>query len=185
MASGIETLLLAQVSYLMANSPQLASQTYISTTTASVTLTVPAGYNNVEVVWRVRASDSVAVEPLSLQLNSDTGSDYVWQTLQGNVAATNITNSGGATTKMQIATVTGNSAPTNYWSSGRFTISGASDATDKTVAGIGTAWGSATSGWAGTYGGLWSNSAAVSSITLTCATGSFLTGCRFSLYVFN
>lgn len=184
MASALETLLLAQYAYLQNNTPQLYSNTYISATTASVTLTVPSGYNNLEVVWRARCSDANAGEQLYLRLNGDSGSNYLWEVTQGNNATAAATTSGAATTFIQIGTVCAASATANYFSSGRFTVAGASDTANyKTACGTGAAFAATNNMWSGVYSGQWNSTAAVTSITLQGATGSFVAGSRFSLYV--
>lgn len=184
MAGSPDPLLMSQWAQLMATTPLLApSSTFISATTATVTLAVPSGFNNIEVIWRVRASDATAAESLFLQMNGDTGNNYLWEVNQANNTTVAATDSGGATSHIQIGTVPGNSASANYFGSGRFTVSGASDSVAKTLVGTGTAYSSVSNAYAGVYSGLWSGTAAVTSLTIVCQTGSFLPSSRFSVYV--
>lgn len=186
MASAFETLLLADYSALIANTPQLSNSLFVSVTTASVSFAIPSGYNNIEVVWRVRASDAVTSEQLYLQLNGDTNNDYVWEACQANNTGSVVGATGGtAVAHIQVGTVPGASATANYAGSGRFTISGASDSTPKTVSGHAFAATGVSNAYSGTYGGLWSGTAAVTTVGLACASGSFAVNSRFSVYVFN
>lgn len=185
MASDLELLLMSQYAQLLANGPFCYSVTNISATTATVNLAVPAGYNNIEVIWRVRASDAVTSEAMNLMLNADGGIDYTWQDMQASTSTVTGANAGGGTSHIQVATVAGASASAGYYAAGRFTIIGASDSTDKTVIGTVATPTSSSAGSVGTYSGLWNNTAVVTAIGLTCATGSFVAGSRFSLYVGN
>lgn len=188
MASTYEALLLSQVSYLLSNAPLLYSQNYISSAVASINIPVPPGYNNVEVVWRATSTSATTAVQLYLQMNSDTTSGhYQWQVTQGNNTSATATTSAtsGPTTEIQIATIGAASATTNYFSSGRFTVSGASDSTFKTVVGMAGAFITTSSMFNGVYAGQWDSTAAVTSLTLTPASGNLAVGSRFSLYVYN
>lgn len=169
---------------LNGNTVQLLSTTTLSAPSASVVIPVPAGvsYNFLRVQWRAKSSTAVAAEQLYLQLNGDTGNDYLWQNDQANNATVAGTSSGGVVNKIQVATITAATSTANFFSSGSFEIGGASDATNfKTVVGTATAYATSTNSWAGVYAGQWSGGP-VTTITLFPATNNLVTGCIFSLY---
>lgn len=170
---------------LNTNTMQLITSTSLLGTTASVQLPITGAYNYLKVLWRARSSAAVAAQQMYLQINGDTGNNYGWQTNEANAAnAVSGTHSTAGVNVIQIATITGASATSSLWfASGEFTVGGASDTTNyKTVSGVGAAFVTATNSYAGTYGGQWQSAAAVTSLTLSPATGSFVTGCVFSVY---
>ena len=168
---------------LNASSPELIQAVSIAVTTASVTISIPTGYNRIEVFWRARMSDAVAAEQLYLRMNGDTSAHYLWEVNQANNTTVAATTSGAAVAQIQIATVTGNSATALYFGAGSFTIDGASDAVNyKTMQGTSAAFGTTTNMWAGVYSGQWLSAAVVTSITLFGATGSFLAGSNVTAY---
>lgn len=153
-----------------------------------ITLNVPGGtsYRYLTVKWRARASDAVTVELLDLQLNGDTASHYLWENVQGINGTSTSQTSNGTATSAWAGTICGSSATANYFSSGQFEIGGASDTTNfKTYSGTGTAFVTTTNMYAGTYGGQWLSSAAVTSLTLFGASGSLVSGSTASLYGSN
>jgi hypothetical protein len=187
MASTYEAYLFAQINYLANNTQVLLSTTTLGVNTASVTLSVPSGttYNYLTVNWRARSSAAVAGEQMFLQMNGDSGSNYSWQTNEANATnAVSGTHAGALTTHIQIATITGANATSALWfATGSFDVGGASDATNyKTAQGTGVANITVTNAYAGVYGGQWNSAAAVTSLTLTAATGNLVTGSIFSLY---
>jgi hypothetical protein len=171
---------------LNGNTFQQLQTTTLSGTQTSVILTVPTGtaYNFLTVKWRVRGATAVAGEQMWLQLNGDSGNNYLWQINQANNATVAGSASGAAVAKIQIATTIGSSATANYFASGSFEIGGASDTANfKTVQGTATAYSSTTSSWGGTYAGQWNSTAAVTSITLFPQGASgFAAGCIFTLF---
>ncbi len=171
---------------LNASPIQVASSVLLAPA-GNIVLSVPAGtvHNYLMVKWRARSSAAVAAEQLFIQFNSDTGSNYNWQTNEANAAnAVSGTHSTALTTKIQIATITGASATSALWfASGSFDVGGTSDTTNyKTAQGSGTAFVTTTNAYVGTYGGQWNNAAAVTSIILFAATGNLVTGSMASMY---
>lgn len=168
-------------------SPVLLATNTLLVPQANVMLSVPAStvYNFLTVKWRARSSAAVAGEQLYLQLNSDTGSNYVTQDVEGqNASAVTAGHSGALTTKIQLGTITGASATSALWfASGNFEVAGASDATNyKTAQGTGTAFSTTTQSYMGMYGGQWNSAATVTTITLFAATGNLVIGSVFSMY---
>jgi hypothetical protein len=169
---------------LNGNLPVLLASSVLVAPAANIPLAIPAGFNRIKVYWRVRASDGVPAEPLYLQVNGDTGNDYLWEVNQANNATVAGTTSGAATGHIQIGTIPAASATALYFGSGEFTLDGASDTTNyKTITGSGSAYASTTNMWAGVYGGQWLSAAAVTSLLLFPGNSSnFVVGSSASAY---
>jgi hypothetical protein len=182
MATAYETFLLGQYSYLTSSVPLLYTAQYVSATTASVTLAVPSGFNTLEVRWRAKGTTASAALQLYLQFNGDTGGNYNWEVNQVN-NTTVAGSQGSAVDQIQVGTMTGATSTANYFASGMFQASGASDAFYKTVTGTGSAFVTTSNMYAGVYSGQWSSTAAITSMLLFPASGSLAVGSRFSLYV--
>lgn len=186
MASPYEALLMEQVAYLMHNSPVLLQSTTLGSNQSSVVLNVPSGiaYNTLRVNWRTRCDNAVSAQQMYLQFNGDTGSNYLVERSEtNNTTTTNVGPGGAATTKIQIGTVSCASATALYFSSGSFTVGGASDAVNfKTAVGTGTAYATVSNAYIGLYGGQWNSAATITSLTLTPAAGNFVAGSVFSLF---
>lgn len=168
---------------LNGNTVQELYTTTLTGSQASVVLPVPTGsaYNFLTVKWYVRCDNAVTGQQMWLQLNGDTGTNYLWEANQANNATVAGSTSGAAVVHGQIATIVGSSATANFFSSGSFEIAGASSANFKTVVGSGTAYSSTTSMWTGLYGVEWGSTAAVTSVTLAPNAGNFIAGCIFTL----
>lgn len=173
---------------LNAGGIQQIATTTLTVATSAMSLNVPAttSYNFIKVSWRVRGDTASAAQQLYLRFNGDTGSNYLWQNVQGNNSTASSNTSGAATTFIHIGTMTCNSATALYFSSGDFEISGASDTTNyKTAVGKDIALASTTNMWAGTYGGQWQSAAAITSVSLTPQVGNFMAGSTMTMYGFN
>lgn len=167
---------------------QQIATTTLTGTQAAITLNIPAGtsYNFLKCSWRVRGDQAAAAQQLYLRLNGDTGSNYLWQNVQGNNSTASSNTSGATATFIHIGTMTCASATGLYFSSGDFEISGASDATNyKTAVGKDIAFASTTNMWAGTYGGQWISAAAVTAVSLVPQAGNFVAGSIMSLWGFS
>ena len=171
---------------LNGNTMQLITSTTLSGTATSVVLTLPTGaaYNHLKVFYRARHDAAVAAAQMYLQMNGDTGSNYLVERSETNNTTTTNTGPGGATTtKIQIATIPGASATSLYFGSGEFLVSGVSDTTNfKTAVATATALITVSNAYVGVYAGQWNSAAAVTSLTLTPNSGDFIAGTMFSLY---
>lgn len=170
---------------LNGNTIQLLDSSVLTATTASITLNVPAGtaYDTLKVSWRVRGDQASAAQEMYLRFNGDSGSNYLWQNIQGNNSTVSSNTSGAATTFIHIGTMTCASATANYFSSGDFEVAGASSGTGFTTAvGRDIAFSSTTNMWAGVYGGQWLSTAAITSVELVPQSGNFVAGTIASLY---
>ena len=161
---------------------QAAVTQVLGSTTASITFSGLPAINGYMLKWSARMSDANAAEQLYLRFNGDTGSNYLWEVNQANNAAVAGTTSGAAVAFIQAGTVTANSATANYWATGFVIVNCGGTGMYTTATSYGSAFATTTNMWAGVYGGQWNSTATVTSITMLGATGSFLTGSRFSLY---
>ena len=73
-------------------------------------------------------------------------------------------------------------ATAGYLGSGEFTIPNASGSTYKVATGHSTSANANNNGYSGTYGGLWQNTAAVTSVTLLPLAGQLVAGSSAYLY---
>lgn len=150
--------------------------TTLSTTATEVTFSSLGSYTDIVGVCTLTAT---AVTSLALRFNGDTGSNYSSVRLQGNgsTAASGIQSS---VTRMQIgfpSAGTSTTIPTFC----RFNVFSYGGSTNKTV--LSEAAGDQNgSGDVSRYVGLWRNTAAITSITITLYGDSFKSGSTFTLY---
>lgn len=166
---------------------QLATAT-LTGALSSMSLPVPAGtaFNFLKVSWRVRGDQASAAQQLYMRFNGDSGSNYLWEVLQGNNTTAAATTSGAATTFIQAGTMTCASATALYFSSGDAEVSGASDTTNyKVMCGKGSAFASTTNMWSGTFSGQWLSAAAITAVALVPQAGNFVAGSTMTMYGFN
>lgn len=163
---------------------QIAATQTLGSTTASVTFSgLPAGVNAFKVRWSARCSDANAAEQMKLQINGATGSSYIWEVNQANNTTVAATTSAGASTFIQIGTVTAASATADYWASGEFTVdNGISAAKFPNVQGTAAAFATTTNMWCGVYSGQYVVAGPVTSLTMFGATGSLIANSQFSIY---
>lgn len=162
---------------------QAAPTVTLGTTTASVTFSgLSTAVNSFLVKWSARCSDANAAEQFKVQLNGASGSSYIWEVNQANNTTVAATTSAGASTFIQIGTVTAASATADYWASGMFTVDNGSASQFPTVQGTAAAFATTTNMWCGVYSGLYAVATTVTSITMFGATGSFVAGSQFSIY---
>ena len=138
--------------------------------------------------WRAQGTVAAAATQLYVQLNGISAADYLWQAMQGNNTTAASLDSSGAVDFMQLATICAASATSGYFSSGQFILDGCNQTTTSVTAqGSATAFVTTSNSYAGTYGGLYNNTAAtvVSSVTLLPGAGSFAAGSQFSFYGMN
>jgi hypothetical protein len=165
--------------------PQRLDGRVLTAGAASITLSVPAGASLgvLRVAWTARSDTASAATYMCLRLNGDSGNNYTFQLNQANAnAASTGGNSNGLVGVIEIGTMAGATATAGYLGSGEFTIPNASGGTYKTAEGFSNSANSSTNGYSGTYGGLWQNTAAVTSITLLPLAGSLVAGSAAYLY---
>lgn len=163
---------------------QVLDSKVLTATTPSITLSVPPGsaFSTLRVAWTARSDNASAATYMCMQLNGDTANHYIWQINQANNATMGPGNSGGATNLIQVGTIAAASSTSGYVGGGEFSIPNASGTTFKAPNGYSTSMQSTTTGYSGSYGGLWLVSTAVISITLFPLAGNFIAGSAAYLY---
>lgn len=169
----------------LASVPQLLGSSTLTGTTASITINVPSsgGYNTLRMTWSARSDTASGATYMCVRLNGDGGNNYLWQINQANNASlAGSGNSGALVGQVQIGTMAAATATAGYFGSGEFTIPGASGSTYKALSGYSTSMNATNNGYAGSYGGLWLNTTAITSVTLLPLAGNMVTGSTASLY---
>lgn len=150
--------------------------------TASVTFSDLGAYQHLQLHVLARSTRTGATgDYLVLRLNSDTGSNYAWHTLEGNGASTSAT-AGTSQTGMYLNRL-GDSSNADYWGAMIINVLDFGSTTKtKTIRSFG---GNDRNG-AGIVSldsGLWNSTAAATSVTATLEGGrSFKTNSTFALY---
>ena len=160
----------------MANTYELIASQLLTTTTASITFSsIPGTYTDLKIVASVR-SNGASEDYSSISFNgSGTGFSSVY--LQGNGASTNsgsLARWGGNYSAANNTANTFGSAElyiTNYLSSNykSYSVENVTETNGSTA-------------YAGIVAGLWSNTSAITSITLTANGGSYVAYSNFYLY---
>lgn len=146
----------------------------VQITTAAGTLNVPAWANTIKLSWAARQSTAATGGVfLDLRFNADSGSNYVWEYVQGSNATVTSANSGGLTTGIHIGIIPQGNDTANYQGAGELTICNAQGSNYKAVSSRWNGPLTATNLTTGTAGGLWQNTAAITSLTILPNTGSF------------
>ena len=152
-------------------------------TGASTTINVPSWVNTIQGAYTARTNNAAAGGFVNLQFNGDTGNNYAWEIVLANTATVSGQNSAGATNMIHIGAKTAANDTANYFGSGSFWIPNAQNTSMFKSAHSGfNAVGSPTNGFAGTMGGTWANTAAITSVTLLPDAGNFVAGSSFTLY---
>ena len=142
----------------------------LGTATASVTFSsIPQTYTDLVLIVQ---GTSTVVEPILMQFNGDTGSNYSWTQVGGDSGGT-FSNRTTSQTSMRIGfsnTAQGNHIAQimNYSNSTTYKTS----LSRSNIADVGVR----------AIAGLWRNTNAITSITVIQNAGSFSAGCTFTLY---
>ena len=156
------------------------SSTTVGTATASITFSsVPQTYEHLEIRLFARGSAAATSANVTLRINSDTASNYVLSSLEGNGTGV----SGlrfAASTNLSIAHVSADSATANIFGCGIIFFADYADTThNKTITSIS---GNDRNGSGSVFfrNGLWKSNSAISTIELTLS--NFMVGSVVSLY---
>jgi hypothetical protein len=174
----------------LANSYDLLQTTLITSNTASVNFssinTLASGYKHLELRATMRNNTSYVLEDLKIQFNGVTGSSYNFHYLNGNGSAVN---TGVASSipndVIQIRNIAGNTAGSNQF--GAMTLSlldfGSTNKTKtiRAMSGL-LVTGSENFSQVELTSGFLNSTNAITSMLLFPASGSFVSGSRFSLY---
>lgn len=166
--------------------PTQIGTTTLSSTSASVTFSSIPAFTHLRVHWHVRTNSGNTNDNMLLRFNGDSGANYDFQLIEGSNATATASASTGQTSIL-IGTAVGGTGTSGFFSNGVVNVVGASQAASGHVATVTGTWyacwsGTAATSQAGTTGGLWVPSGAITSITLLPAAGSFAAGSAFSLY---
>lgn len=163
--------------------PVAIGSTILTGSAASVSLSIPSGYNHLQVVVTARGDTAgTGGQFFFLRFNGDSGSNYVYQYLYGVGATTTSANAGGATTGVRVGVSPIASDAASYFGSANIVCGNISSAVFKPVTSNFTSAVSASSGYAGTGGGCWLSTAAVTSVAVFPVSGNFVAGSSMSIY---
>jgi hypothetical protein len=152
-------------------------------TTGSTTINVPSWVNTIQGEYTARTNNATTGGFVNLQFNGDAGSNYAWEVVLASTATVSGQNSAGATSMLHIGAKTAANDTANYFGSGSFWIPNAqSTSMFKSAHSAFNAVGSVTNGFAGTMGGTWANTAAITSVTMLPDAGNFVAGSSFTLF---
>jgi len=150
----------------MANTYTLiASSTVGSGGAANIEFTsIPSTYNNLCILYSIRSNRSEIIDGLELTFNNST-SGYDSKDIYGTGSAAGSQGNGG-TSNIAIWSCTGNTATTNTFSSVQVYIPNYSGSNYKSVSSEGVDENNATAAYMGMDAGLWSNTAAITSVKI-------------------
>lgn len=170
---------------------QLISTTKLSTSQPSIVSPAITGFTHVRVLWQARTTSGNLSDQLEVRFNGDTGNNYGWQRNegQGNTAQASYAALGTASFIVAGA-ASGGGASAGYFGGGSFDVVGfgqAASGHQATLIGngfvvAGTALGQTITG---SYDGVYTPSATLTTITLLPAAGSFAAGTSVSFYGYN
>lgn len=182
MASTFEALLLAQVNYLQNNTPQLIGTTILGASAASISITIPSGYNHLQCTYTGRQDSGSGGAFCFVRINGDSGANYTWQGLYGNVSTATSSNAAGAVSGIRLGVLPGSGDTANYFGTGAFTLGNVGSAVFKPLSGHFQGPITTTNGYAGTYGGIWASTAAITSVALFPNSGNLIAGSSLTIY---
>lgn len=162
---------------------QLISTSLLSTTTASVTFSdIPATFKHLQIRVVARYTAATSISNITLRFNSDTGSNYGYQSMRGQAATVFSTSSSSYETKLLVGDMPGASAAASSFGSSFIDVIDYANTTKiKTTKTFG---GNAAFLDVYAFNGTWNSTSAVSSILVSDAntSASFAAGTRISLY---
>lgn len=185
MASIFETTLLAQWQNLqnqVNNLPQLIGDTILTGPAASISITIPSGYNHLQCVYTGRQDSGSGGAFCFVRINGDSAADYTWQGVYGNGATATSSNAGAAVSGIRLGVLPGSADTANYFGTGSFSLGNVSSAVFKPLSGHFQGPISPTNGYAGTYGGIWLSTAAITSVALFPNSGNLVAGSSLAIY---
>lgn len=154
----------------------IQSQT-LSTSAASVTFSgIPQTFSHLKLIINSVTSVTSAAAPIELTINGDSGAHYFYNVITNSFG----TNPTAVSTSSAAFAVMGDAGDNNASAAGNeITIMGYSGSTfGKAMTGVC----SSTTLGVYTTAGLWTQTAPVTSVTLTLGSGTFTAGSTFSLY---
>lgn len=148
---------------------------------ASISINVPTYVNHIMGFFSGRQDSGSGGAYCKMQFNTDTGTHYDWQLVQGTVSTASSSNAGAAVAFMQFGVIPGSGDTTNYFGNANFTISNVQSAVFKPMR---SSFGGITSpsvGYAGEFAGLWLSTAAITSVQVLPNSGNLGPGSSLTL----
>jgi len=165
-----------------ASAYDLLETTTLTSTASSVTFSGLGSYSDyahLQIRAVVRSNRSSVSDNLDIQINSDTGNNYAYHSIVG-TGGTVFGEPAGATNKIRTEPpIPASTDPANTFSARIIDILDFSSSSKNTT--TTSLQGSYPRGIGVTSGG-WDNADAVTLLTLIAQSGSFVSGCRFSLF---
>ena len=159
---------------------QIGPTQILGSTTASITFTGIPAVNRLMLAWRTRSSAAGGVF-VQMQLDANTGTNYLWNRSASSAGAANMGHSGAAVAQINIGISDATTA--SYFGSGFTVIDGWNTATGfATCAGSFCNFSSTTSDDAGSTGGQFNVVGPHTSLKVFLSANSFAAGSEFSLY---
>jgi hypothetical protein len=156
----------------------IATVTPYTTTTTVVFSSIPSTYRHLQIRWFARSS---SLSGLYWTFNGDTGSNYSRHRISADGASIGTSGLASQTSIYSVASW-GIPNATSTFAGGVYDILDYKDTNKyKTMRGL-AGQDSNTSGGVELISGLWMNTTAINSLTITLATGSFDSNCSFALY---
>jgi hypothetical protein len=161
----------------MANTYTLIEAKTLGSNVASVTYSsIPSTFTDLTLLASVRSTRAYTIDDLVIQFNSSSGS-HSCKILYGTGAST----FSGSTSDIR-ASAAANNETSNVYSNTNFYIPNYTSANYKSVSADSVNENNATEAWATLTAGLWSSTAAITSITLFANNGNLMAGSTFYLY---
>jgi hypothetical protein len=169
----------------MATTCKLIAKNTLGSNTANIEFTsIPGTYTDLVLVVAARSARAQSVnQSMLIQFNADTGANYSQRRLYGEGGSTG--SDTNASTTAILATANGGNSTSNTFASNEVYIPNYAGSTNKSVSVTGVVEANATTTDAGIYcnAGLWSNTAAITSIKIAPSGGfNFVSGSSAYLY---
>ena len=156
----------------------------LNATTSSVTFSnIPqSGYTDLKIVSSYRTNRSQIYDQLRLTFNGSSTAVYSFKGITGDGAGTS-SESSSSVASIKVAPGGGNSATANTFTNDEIYIPNYLSSNNKSLSSEGVGENNATTAYVTMFAGLWANTAAINSVTLTPeGAGTFLQYSTFSLY---
>jgi hypothetical protein len=154
----------------------------VASPVASITFSsIPQGYTDLKLVMSARGDAGAISRSIYVTFNGSSTS-YSDRYLQGDGSAASSGSNSGGTTKIYAGECTASTATSNTFGNQELYIPNYTGSNNKSTSADAVAETNATTQYMSLVAGLWSNTAAITSITLVPGTGSFTANSTFTLY---
>ena len=142
---------------------------------------IPQGYRDLKVVLSARTNAGSGGYQTYVRFNSDSGANYTWRNVLGTGSSAVSQNTAGDTgMRITMSVSSGDTAST--FGNSEFYVPNYTGSTAKSVSADGVSENNATAATADLAAGLWTGTAAISSITIFGASASFVQYSKATLY---